>query len=127
MSAWDLSENSNFVVFVAQIDVCRVRPWVIGRAPMSLRVEGMLGKHVGTVEVRREGAGGCALNVSENSNFVVFLAKIDVCRVRPWVIGRAPLTQGVVVMLGEQFGTAGGRGGGVGVCVLGVSQHISRF
>ena len=52
MSAWDVSENSNFVVFVAQIDVCRKRPWVIGRAPTSLRVEGMFGEHVGTVGVR---------------------------------------------------------------------------
>ena len=121
MSAWDVSENSNFVVFVAQIDVCRKRPWVIGRAPTSLRVEGMFGEHVGMVGVRGEGAGGCALDVSENSNFVVFLAKIDVCRVRPWVIGCAPASLGVVGMLREHVGTAGGRGGGVGVCVLGVS------
>jgi hypothetical protein len=75
----------------------------------------------------RCGAGVLYIYMSENSNFVVFLAKIDVCRVRPCVIGRAPLTQGVVGMLGEQFGTAGGRGGVVGVCVLGVFQHISCF
>jgi hypothetical protein len=61
------------------------------------------------------------------SAYFVFLAKIDVCRVRPCVIGRAPLLQGVVGMLEEQFGTAGGRGGVVGVCVLGVFQHISCF
>ena len=57
------------------------------------------------------------------SNFV-FLAKIDVCRVRPCVIGRAPASLGVVGMLWEQFGMAGGRGGDVGVCVLCVSQRI---
>ena len=57
----------------------------------------------------------------------MFLAKIDVCRVRPWVIGRAPASLGVVGMLGEQFVTAEGRGGDVGVCVLCVSQHISCF
>ena len=51
----------------------------------------------------------------------MFLAKIDVCRVRPWVIGCAPASLGVVGMLGEHVGMAGGRGGGVGVGVLGVS------
>ncbi len=53
--------------------------------------------------------------------FVCYLAGIDVCRVRPLVIGRAPASLGVVGMLAEQFGMAGGRGGGVGVCVMGVS------
>ena len=54
----------------------------------------------------------------------MFLAKIDVCRVRPCVIGRAHASLGVVGMLGEQFGMAGGRGGDVGVCALCVSQRI---
>ena len=51
----------------------------------------------------------------------LILAQIDVCRVRPCVIGRAPASLGVVGMLGEQFCMAVWRGGRVGVCVLGVS------
>ena len=59
---------------------------------------------------------GCIL-----AYFRVFSENIDVCGVRPWVIGCAPASLGVVGMLGEHVGMAGGRGGGVGVCVLGVS------
>ena len=70
---------------------------------------------------RERCANMCLGYVSENSNCVVFLARIDVCRVRPCVIGRAPLSLGVVGMLGEHCSIAGGRGGGAGVCVLGVS------
>ena len=77
---------------------------------------------------RDEKVRKCVLGMSLKIQICcVFIARIDVCRVRPCVIGRASASLGVVGMLGEQCGTAGGRGGDVGVCVLCVSQHISRF
>jgi len=92
---------------------------MICRAPASLGVVKGSGNMLARQGCAGKVRGGCCfMCVSENSNFVVFL---DVCRVRPCVIGRAPASLGVVGMLGEQFGSAGGRGGGVGVCVLGVS------